>query len=476
VEVALKLLAMLALVALNAYFVAVEFAAVAARRSRLEAGAKGSLLGRAALHIKVRLDLFLSSCQFGNTLAALALGAVTAGVVTGLLSPIIEALGLGPHAADVLSVILSFAFAVGLHIIIGEQVPKNFSIRHAEFVLSTLGLPLVCFTYIFYPAIWALTWGANAVLRLIGSPPESGSEMSHSADELRTIIREAVAAGSISGGHEKILESAFEFGDLKVRQIMTPRTQVDYLRLNHPIKDILRTVQKSAFTRLPLVDGDIDHVVGLVHMKDLFTQMKLIPGRLRFADEKTPDGLAIAIADGKPGSQVHVIGSADIDLTKIKRDILFVPDLLPVPRLLRQFQASHVHMAVVVDEFGATQGIVTLEDVIEQIVGDIDDEFDTSSKANFVAEGENFRVAGDFALHELREKLSIIEELDEAEVDTLGGYIGAKLGRLPRVGDAVPLSRYIARVMSTSQKRVTQVLLCPQTQQDAREDGPGAAA
>src|SRR5205807_3140334 len=135
---------------------------------------------------------------------------------------------------------------------------------------------------------------------------------------------------------------------------------------------------------LPLCDGDLDHVVGLVHMKDLFVHLKLVPGKLRFSDEKTPDGQAIAIADGKPGSMVHVIGSGEIDLNEVRRDILFVPALLPVPRLLRQFQSSHVHMAIVVDEYGATLGIVTLEDVIEELVGDIDDEFDASKSTDFV--------------------------------------------------------------------------------------------
>jgi len=209
-----------------------------------------------------------------------------------------------------------------------------------------------------------------------------------------------------------------------------------------------------------------------VHMKDLFNIMHLIPGRLRFADEKTPDGMAIAIADGKPGSQVHVIGSADIDLMKIKRDVLFVPELLLVPKLLRQFQMSHVHMAVVVDEYGATLGIVTLEDVLEQIVGDIADEHDAMQKNDFISDGENFRVVGTFPLHELREKLNL-GEIDTAGVDTLGGYITRELGRFPRAGDHVSFGPYIARVTAVQSKRVMQVLLTPATQEAMRADGAG---
>jgi CBS domain containing-hemolysin-like protein len=212
-----------------------------------------------------------------------------------------------------------------------------------------------------------------------------------------------------------------------------------------------------------------------VHTKDLFHQLQLVPGKLRFSDAKTPDGMAIAIADGLPGSQVHVIGSADIDLRKIKRDILFVPELTPVPRLLRQFQTSHVHMAVVVDEYGATSGIVTLEDVIEEIVGEIEDEFDQSQRSDFAKEGENFRVSGLFPLHELRERLKL-DELDSSEtVDTIGGYIVQKLNRWPRPGDSVDLAeKYTARVQTVLHRRVGQVLILPKTQDAARADGPGS--
>src|SRR5205085_12157964 len=139
----------------------------------------------------------------------------------------------------------------------------------------------------------------------------------------------------------------FQFNELKVRQIMTPRTQVKYLLLGQNMGEMLKTVQKSNYTRMPLCDADLDHVVGLVHMKDLFVHLKLVPGKLRFSDEKTPEGQAIAIADGKPGSMVHVIGTGEIDLKEVRRDILYVPALLPVPRLLRQFQTSHTHMGVV---------------------------------------------------------------------------------------------------------------------------------
>jgi len=195
-------------------------------------------------------------------------------------------------------------------------------------------------------------------------------------------------------------------------------------------------------------------------MKDLFTSLQLVTGRLRFSDEKTASGEIVAIADGLPGSAVHVIGSGDIDLRKIKRPIIFVPELTPVPKLLRQFQTSQTHMAIVVDEYGATQGLVTLEDVIEELVGEIEDEFDARVAGDFITDGENIRVAGTYPLHALRDRLNL-NGIDTEGVDTVGGYITQKLGRWPRSGDSVTMGTYNAKVLSTQQRQVRQVLLTP---------------
>jgi len=476
VDILWKILATIGLVALNGYFVAAEFASVGARISRLQTQAQSNILARIALRVKNRLDLYLASCQLGITIASLLLGYVTEPAVAAILERPLGWIGLhgsaGQHHA--VAIILALAISSALHVVVGETAPKNLAIFKADALLPVLAPPLIVFTYIFYPAIWGLNAASNALLRLLGVQIEGlgHNVMPHSADELRTLLAQSIKQGAIAKGTEQILTSAFEFAELKVRQIMTPRTQVDYLLLGQPVGDVLRTVQKSAYTRLPLCEEDIDHVVGLVHMKDLFNHLKLIPGRLRFADATTPEGEAIAIADGLPGSAVHVIGSGDIDLTEIKRDILFVPELLDVTKLLRQFQNSHIHMAVVVDEYGATRGIVTLEDVIEELVGEIEDEFDISTQPAFIAEGESYRVSGLFAMHELREKLAL-DGLETGEVDTINGYIIQQLGRFPKVGDVIELGRYRARVLTVSQTRVGQVLITPRTQEAAKVDGPG---
>jgi CBS domain containing-hemolysin-like protein len=475
-----KVLATLALVALNGYFVAAEFAAVGARLTRLESQSDEGLMARMALLVKRRLDLYLSGCQLGITIASLALGFVTESLLLGMVEPLLVKIGLGGSGGHhSLAIVIALTVSTAMHVVVGEQAPKNWAIHYADAMLPILAPPLILFTYTFYPLIWLLNAASNGLLRLTGVHIEHGGEhggLPHTEDELKGLLAQAVAQGTITKGRGRLLTSAFEFAELKVRQIMTPRTQVDYLLLEQPIGEVLRVVRKSAYTRLPLCDKDIDHVVGLVHTKDLFHQLQLVPGKLRFSDEKTPDGMAVAIADGLPGSQVHVIGSADIDLRKIKRDVLFVPELTPVPRLLRQFQASRVHMAVVVDEYGATSGIVTLEDVIEEIVGEIEDEFDSAgARSDFVKEGEGFRVSGTFPLHELRERLQLEDFQAGDTVDTIGGYIVQQLNRWPRPGDKVDLGdRYTARVQTVLHRRVGQVLILPKTQEVARADGPGS--
>lgn len=453
-----RILATLALVAANGYFVAAEFAAVSARQSRLEQNREG-LLNRCALLVKSKLDLYLSACQLGITLASLGLGAVTEPAIATLLRPAIDWLHIEAQTGHTIAFVVALAISTTLHITVGEQSPKNWAIHYADRFLPAIAAPLVVFTFFFYPLIAALNAASNGILRLGGVRLKHGlhTQTPHTEEELRALLVQAMSVGAIGKGQGKLVKSAFDFADRRVRQIMTPRTNVQYLLLGQPVREILKTVQSSQYTRLPLCDGDLDHVVGLIHMKDLFIHLNLVPGRLRFADGKTPDDEAIAIVDGKPGSQLHVIGSADIELSKIRRDVLFVPEALPLPKLLHQFQARQVHMAVVVDEYGSTQGIVSMEDVLEELVGEIGDEFDPIGAADFVAEKEGYRVSGLYALHELKTRLNI--EAETEDVDTVGGYVIQQLGRWPKVGDMVELDGFSIRVLTIQQKRVGQVMV-----------------
>jgi CBS domain containing-hemolysin-like protein len=462
-----RILATLSLVALNGFFVAAEFAAVGARTSRIAAGEDrgiaARLVGRMCRDIKRRLGIYLSSCQLGVTLASLGLGAVTQPAVARLLEPLLPSAGSG----HTLAFIIALALTTGLLLVIGEQTPKNWAIRFADRTLPLLAPPLVIFTYLFYPAIYTLNWLTNRLLGWMGVRFGTAAEgrisavdSPHNEDELRAMVAQAVSAGTIGAGEGTLLSSAFEFGQLKVRQIMTPRTEVDFLTLDQPVDQLLKIVQSSAFTRLPVCAGDLDHVVGLVHMKDLFNHLNLVAGKLKFLDEKTPEGEAIAIPTGMPGSEVHVIGSGVIDLRKVMREAVFVPELLPAPRLLLQFQTRRTHLAIVVDEYGTTQGIVTMEDVLEELVGEISDEHDTAAPSDFVRDGQSVRVSGLYPLHELAERLAL-GQIEAEGVDTVGGYIVQQLNRWPRVGDTVRLGDQVMRVLSVHQRRIGQVVITP---------------
>jgi CBS domain containing-hemolysin-like protein len=459
-----KILATLGLVGLNGFFVAAEFAAVGARRSFLQKQADaGNFVARVALGIKRRLDLYLSTCQLGITIASLALGYVTEPAVAALLEPGLAWLGFEapPGSHHWLAITIALAISTSLHVVVGEVAPKNLAIFYPDRLLPVLTLPLVAFTIVFYPVIWVLNSASNVLLKLSGVPIEEASHgtVPHSVEELRALLEEAMEAGSIETGSAEVLTGAFDFGDLKARQVMTPRVQVDFLLTEMPMEQILRTAQTGEHTRLPLCEKDLDHVIGMIHLRDLFGQLKLVVGRLRFTDEKTDSGEIVALA-GAPGSEVHVIGSGTVDLTKIRRDILFVPELLPVHKLLRQMQESSMHMAVVVDEYGGTVGVVTLEDIIEQIVGDITDEFDITEKG-IERDGESFRVGGHFPLHELRDHLDINGFEPPEDVDTLGGYVAAKLARWPRAGDYAPMGDYIVRVTTVTPDRRMTLLITP---------------
>jgi magnesium and cobalt exporter, CNNM family len=461
-----RILATLSLVAINGFFVAAEFASVGARASRLTDSADlhgmARLIRRMCRDIKQRLAFYLSSCQLGVTLASLGLGAITAPAVAGLIEPVLRRLPFDRRGYT-LAFIVALAVSSSLHLVVGEQAPKNWAIRFADRALPLLAAPLVIFTYLFYPVISVLNWATNKLLDWTGGRlPQAGDwQVPHSPAELQAMVAQSVTAGAIAPGEGRLLTSAFEFSHLIVRQIMTPRSAVSYLTLNQPIAEVLKIVRSSGFTRLPLCDGDLDHVIGMVHMKDLLNHLNLTAGKLKFLDEKTPGGQVVAVPSGRPGSDMHVIGSGAIDLRKIKLEVFFVPELLAAPRLLRQFQARRMHLAVVVDEYGVTQGIVTLEDVLEELVGEIADEHDTALPADFVREGQSVRVSGLYPLHELADRLAL-EELDSGEVTTVGGYVVQQLNRWPRPGDTVRLGRYMLRVLSVHQRRVEQALIWPE--------------
>jgi CBS domain containing-hemolysin-like protein len=428
----LRVLVVLLLVGLNAFFVAAEFAAVGARRSRLEELAKRQLLARWALRIKNSLDLYLSACQLGITLASLGLGFATEEVFVALFQPLLRHV---PFISDVhgVAVVIGLSLSTALHVIVGEVAPKNVAIRIPDRLLPVLAPPLMAFTALFYPAIWVLNSASNGLLRLFGIRlgEEEYQEPLHSMNEIRSLLNQSFQEGGIAATSRQVLLAAFEFDDRAARQIMTPRLDVSYFRVGQSTQSLVDQIRTAAYTRYPLCEGGTDNIVGLIHMKDIFHV------------------LAEHGAAAPPPA---------IDLMAIKREILTIPDSLDLPRLLRQFQRGKVHMAAVVDEYGTFQGIATLEDVIEELVGEIDDEFDERSHAPIRKVKNGYRVLSTAQLHLVAEVLDL-PGIKECTESTLNGYLLEALGRIPRVGDVVTLGNFKIHVMKALSRRRSVVLI-----------------
>jgi CBS domain containing-hemolysin-like protein len=409
----------------NAFFVAAEFAMVRVRATRMAPLAEqGNWRARAVVVAQRRLDAFLSATQLGITLTSLGLGWIGEPAFANLLSGVFVALGVeSPRVIHNTSVAVAFALITLLHIVIGELAPKSYAIRATERVALWVALPMRIFQIVFRPALWLLDKASEGTLRLLGVRSDT-SELAHSEEELRMLLAESHRVGQLSESKRELLENVIDYTERTARHVMVPRADIAYLSLARELEENLAVVTQAAATRFPLCSTDIDHVIGMVHVKDLFN---------RRADLRSSD-----------------------DLQKARREILFVPETRPLDALQKDFQQRRTHMAIVVDEYGGTSGLVTLEDVIEEIVGEIQDEFDRETPrveetpAGLVFDG--LTVVDDVA-DRLGVKLATT-----ADVSTLGGFITAQMGRIPRQGDRVAVEGYDLSVVEVRGRRVTRVL------------------
>ncbi|MGH7823382.1 MAG: hemolysin family protein [Candidatus Binatia bacterium] len=423
----LYLLAALGLVLLNAFFVAAEFAIVKIRATRLETLAKsGSLFAASAQKAVEHLDAYLSATQLGITLASLGLGWIGEPAFAHLLRPLLESVGIwSPQATRSISIATAFLVITFLHIILGELAPKSLAIQRTETVVLSVSLPLRAFYILFYPALWMLNSASNAILRLFRIEPAGSAELAHSEEELRIILTESARSGALSGLKRRLLENIFNYTRRTAQQIMIPRAEIAYISLARTWEENLQVMRSTEHTRYPLCTLSLDHVIGMVHVKDLFHH----------------------------GTEVR----SGEDLISRKRDVLFVPETTTLDDLQRQFQQKRVHMAVVVDEYGGTAGLVTFEDVLEELVGEIQDEFDREQpKIEKTPEGE--LVDGLLLVSDVNGRLGL--GLDEGEARTIGGYLTTELGRIARVGDRITINggREL-RVVEMKGRRVAKVLV-----------------
>jgi CBS domain containing-hemolysin-like protein len=420
----LKLAVVMFLVLLNGFFVASEFAIVKVRASQLDALVEeGHAKAKFSKHVHSHLDAYLSATQLGITLASLALGWVGEPFLATMLEPFFVKAGVTSS-----TVIHGFSFAIAfgiitfLHIVLGELAPKSLAIRKSLGTTLWVSKPLGFFYAVFKPAIWVLNGAANKILKYaFRIDPVGEMELAHSEEELRVILDESEKSDEVSTLGRDILVNALDMRRRVVRDIMTPRGEVVSLDLEESFEHNVQKALASRHTRFPLCRGHLDNTIGLVHIKELVPMMR----------------------DPNP------------DLLRIKRDVLNVPEMMPLEKLLNIFLTKHAHLAVVVDEYGGTVGMVTLENVLEELVGDIQDEFDAEPEEfNEINENE-FTVEGAVGLYELQDMADLT--LESSDVSTIGGYVTHLLGHLPKPGEQVQIENYLVTITKADGRRVEQV-------------------
>jgi CBS domain containing-hemolysin-like protein len=419
-----RLFIILLLIFLNGFFVASEFALVKVRSSQLDLlEEEGNRRASLANHVISNLDAYLSATQLGITLASLALGWIGQPYVASLLAPALYHIGINSKAVvDGISITVGFALITYFHIVLGELTPKTISIRKALETSLWVSAPLHLFYLIFRPAIWFLQVSAAGILQLLRLDPVAENELGHSEEELRVILTESDPKAEVPRLSKELLINALDFRRRVVRDIMTPRGDVIYLDAEDSFEVNLQVALESNHTRFPLVQGHLDNTIGLIHIKDLMKEMK------------------------KPKP----------DLLAVKRDLLPVPEFMPLEKLLNTFLAKRMHLALVVDEFGGAVGIVTLDNVLEELVGEIKDEFDLDPAREFVRlNDEEFVVQGQLNLYELQELADL--HLENPEVSTIGGYVVQLLGHLPKQGEQVQIEDYLVTITQTDGLRIFQL-------------------
>src|SRR5215510_5634672 len=419
-----KLATVVILVLLNGFFVVAEFALVKIRDSQIKTLADEGVRRAAFVkQIKENLNAYLSACQVGITAASLGLGWLGEPFLARMLQPFFALAGIeSVPVIKSISFALAFSAITFLHIVLGEQAPKILAIRKSMAAALFVSAPLRWFYAIFKPAISFLNAASNWVLRrLIRVEPIAEGELAHSEEELRLIVQESEKSAEVTPLGRELVFNVLDLRDRVVRDIMTPRGEIVYFNLRDGFEANVKKAIESRHTRFPLCRENLDNTIGLIHIKELLPLMR----------EEHPD------------------------LLKIKRELIPVPEMMPLEKLLKLFLSKHAHLALVVDEFGGTVGIVTLENVLEELVGDIQDEFDFEKEEFRKISANEFTVDGALGLYELNELAKL--ELESADVSTVGGYVTHLLGHLPKQGEQVNIDGYLVTVSQSDGRRVNQL-------------------
>lgn len=421
------------LVLLNGFFVAAEFAIVKVRQSQIDIKLQeGSSGARNANIILKDLNSYLSASQLGITLASLALGWFGEEVANHIVESILHFFGFHADVPRWISGAISFMGITSLHIILGEQVPKTIAITSPESITYIIALPMRIFYNVFKPFIWTLNVSSNLVVRMFGFS-SSGHGEEHSTEELKMLLEKGKETGAIQTEEHELIENVFHFNETTAKQVMIPRTKMVALEASTPDDKILELIESEGFSRLPVYKTKIDDVVGIVSTKDILKM----------------------VSKGET-----------IILSNHLRPAYFIPESKKISELMKDFQRKRLHMAVVIDEFGGTAGIVTMEDVIEELVGEISDEDDEIEKSLVEKLSETeFTVSGIAHIHDVNDILRYpLPEADD--VETIAGLVSFVFGKIPLVGEVKEFGGYEFTILKTTNKLIESVKIVEKLQAD----------
>jgi len=396
VTLPLELLAVLALLLLNAFFVASEYGLVTARRTRItELRDQGNRRARAVLRITSNPNHFIAAMQLGVTLTSLAIGALGEPVFAQIFDPI---------PATIVSILLAFLLITYLHVVVGELIPKGIALGHPETTALTVSSPVRAFFFVFKPLIWVLQKSSDNALRLLGLEPPGDERGVHSEAELKMLLSRSTQEGEIEQQEQEMLYKVFDFADKEVSAVMVPRPEVVALSVDLPPEECLAAVIDSPYTRYPVYRESLDTVLGILHVRDLFS----------------------ALVDR---------GIANVEVADLVRPAHFVPETKDLAAMLTEFRRTNQHMAIVADEYGAMEGIVTLEDLLEEIVGEIEDEFDLPDESIEHIDDDTIRIDGTFPIDDFNEQFAT--QIPIEDYHSMGGFVFGLLGRAAEPGDSI---------------------------------------
>ena len=413
------------LVFLNGFFVATEFAMVKVRKSRIETLIiQGDKRAKRTLIVVKDLNSYLSACQLGITLASLGLGWVGEPAILRLLMPIFNLFNLPSSLEHSIAFIIAFSIITGCHIVFGELVPKSLAIISPEKIALSTAFPLIFFYKLTYPVMWIFNHSTNWILKVFGLSQVDEHESVHTDEEIKLLVEESYNHGLVDKTELTLVDNIFDFSDKTVKEIMVPRTDITNIFIEDAFDDIIDFTLKEQLTRYPVCKDNKDNVIGFIHIKDLYKQK---------------------------------IEGSNQEIKNIIREIKLVPESMLISDLLKIFKKDKVQVALVIDEYGGTSGLVTIEDILEEIVGEIQDEFDEEEDSIIKCEDNSYIVDGKVLIEDITEFLYI--DIEDEHIDTIGGWTYAQLDSYPKVNDKFTYKNYEFTILKCNRKRINKLLI-----------------